>query len=274
MAHISSTHPVCPALDTTRAGLARVRDAALGGKDNYSIDRDLVAALEHAAPGFSDLVRAERAWHIRAVRYLASIGVDQFLDCGLGLPTPFDNTHEIAQRHNDEARIVYADADCIVVAHGRALLEENERSLVIQADYTYPEELVPAADAFLDFTRPIGLLLTDTLHHVDDDAHPDKLMDTYRDALAPGSAIAVSHWWDPGAGPEHDAARALEATWQARCPQPGRYRTRTEIEALLDGLELVPPGLVTFDDWWPDGPTMTTPTPTRRLGLAAVGIKP
>lgn len=94
MAHINSTHLVYPSLDTTCAGVARVHDAALGGKDNYSVDRDLVAELEHVAPGFSDLVRAEGAWHIRAVRYLASIGVDQFLDCGVGLPTPFDNTHE------------------------------------------------------------------------------------------------------------------------------------------------------------------------------------
>jgi hypothetical protein len=153
MAHINSTHPVCPSLDTTRSGIARVRDAALGGKDNYAIDRDLVSALEHAAPGFSDLVRAERAWHIRAVRYLASIGVDQFLDCGVGLPVPFDNTHEVAQRYNSEARVVYADADCIVVAHGRALLQDDERSLVVQADYTYPEELLPAAGAFL-WTSP------------------------------------------------------------------------------------------------------------------------
>ncbi len=274
MAHINSTHPVCPSLDTTRPGVARVRDAALGGKDNYSIDRDLVAELEHATPGFKDLVRAERGWHVRAVRYLAGIGVDQFLDCGAGLPTLFDNTHEVAQRHNSDARVAYADADCIVVAHGRALLQDGERSLVLQSDYTYPEELLPAAGAFLDFTRPIGLLLTDTLHHVEDDAHPDKLMATYRDALAPGSAVVVSHWWDPGTGAEHDAACALEATWQARCPNTGRYRTRAEIEALLDGLELVPPGLVAFDDWWPDGPSLTAPTPTRRLGLAAVGIKP
>jgi hypothetical protein len=79
---------------------------------------------------------------------------------------------------------------------------------------------------------------------------------------------------DPGTSPEHDAARALDSTWRARCPKTGRYRTRAEIEALLDGLELVPPGLVVFDDWWPDGPSMTAPTPTRRLGLAVVGITP
>ncbi|TKG59134.1 SAM-dependent methyltransferase [Prauserella endophytica] len=274
MAHITSTHPWCPSLDTTRAGLARVRDAALGGKDNYAIDRELLAELEHAAPGFRDLVRAERAWHTRAVRYLAASGIDQFLDCGVGLPAPIDNTHEIAQRHDPEARVVYADADCIVVAHGRALLQDNDRVLVVQTDYTYPEELVPAAGALLDFSRPIAVLLTDTLHYVDDDAHPDKLMATYRDALAPGSAVAVSHWFDPEIGPGHDAARALETAWQTRCPGSGRYRTRTEIDALLDGLQLLPPGLVALDDWWPDGPALTTPAPTRALGLAAIATKP
>lgn len=277
MAHITSTHPWCPSLDTTRTGVARVRDAALGGKDNYAIDRELLAELEYAAPGFRDLVRAERAWHIRAVRYLAASGFDQFLDCGVGLPAPIDNTHEIAQRHDPEARVVYADADCIVVAHGRALLQENDRVLIVQADYTYPEELLPAADTLLDFTRPVAVLLTDTLHHIDDDAHPDKLMATYRDALAPGSAVAVSHWYDPGTGtgtgPGHDAARALEAAWQTRCPRSGRYRTRAEIDALFTGLRLLPPGLVAFDDWWPDGPAMATPTPTRRLGLAGIATK-
>ncbi|WP_244287020.1 SAM-dependent methyltransferase [Amycolatopsis rubida] len=56
--------------------------------------------------------------------------------------------------------------------------------------------------------------------------------------------------------------------------RPAAAATRDEIEALLDGLDLMPPGLMEFDDWWPDGPSMTPPAPTRSLGLAAIGTVP
>jgi hypothetical protein len=54
--------------------------------------------------------RLNRAALGRAVRYMVSQGVTQFLDLGSGLPT-VQNTHQIAQTINRAARVVYVDND-------------------------------------------------------------------------------------------------------------------------------------------------------------------
>ncbi|MFJ7219402.1 SAM-dependent methyltransferase [Amycolatopsis sp. NPDC098790] len=87
------------------ASPARIHNAAHGGTDNYQLDREALAALEQTAPGFTELLRTTRDWHVRVVRRLATSGIDQFLDLAAGLPHARDNTHQIAQRHNRDATI-------------------------------------------------------------------------------------------------------------------------------------------------------------------------
>ena len=124
-----------PQVDTTRPSIARVYDAFLGGKDNYEVDREVYRQVVQIAPEARTTGLQCRAWLIRVVRFLAgNAEIDQFLDCGSGLPTA-ENTHEAAQRINPEARVVYIDNDPMVAAHGRALLEENDRTA---APYTSP----------------------------------------------------------------------------------------------------------------------------------------
>lgn len=48
----------------------------------------------------------------------------------------FANTHEVAQRENPEATVVYIDNDPAVAAYGRAILEENDRTYFAVADLT------------------------------------------------------------------------------------------------------------------------------------------
>jgi hypothetical protein len=98
--------------DHAVASPARIRDAALSGHDNYAIDRAALRDLDEAAPGFGDLLRTVRAWHIRVVRHLAARGIDQFLDLAAGLPTAGDNTHQIAQRQNPDAKVCSTPAWC------------------------------------------------------------------------------------------------------------------------------------------------------------------
>ncbi|SCD84813.1 S-adenosyl methyltransferase, partial [Streptomyces sp. Termitarium-T10T-6] len=59
---------------------ARVWNAWLGGKDHYPVDRELAEAVSAAYPQMVDIARASRAFQVRAIRYLASVGVRQFLD--------------------------------------------------------------------------------------------------------------------------------------------------------------------------------------------------
>jgi hypothetical protein len=42
-------------IDRTKASVARVYDAALGGKDNYEIDREVIRRLQQVAPEISRL---------------------------------------------------------------------------------------------------------------------------------------------------------------------------------------------------------------------------
>src|SRR5450756_2035073 len=124
-------------------------------------------------------------------------GIDQFLDLGSGLPAA-QNTHQIAQDLNPAARVVYVDNDPLVLVHARALLEDNPRTVVVTADLRYPETILASqrVAGFLDFTRPIGLILNAVLHHLHDDEDPHGIVGTFRGALASGSYIQLTHFAD------------------------------------------------------------------------------
>ena len=112
-------------LDTNVPHIARVYDYWLGGKDNFAADRELAEKFMDADPSVTAGVRSNRAFLGRAVHYLvAEAGVRQFLDIGTGIPTA-NNTHEVAQRANPSARVVYVDNDPIVLTHARALLASH-----------------------------------------------------------------------------------------------------------------------------------------------------
>ena len=117
--------------DLGRANVARVYDYLLGGKDNFAADRLLAAQVAEVQPLVVSGVRANRAFVRRAVRFLAEQGVAQFLDVGSGLPTG-DNVHQVVGRVNPEVRCVYVDNDPIVLVHARALLVDNERTIVVE----------------------------------------------------------------------------------------------------------------------------------------------
>lgn len=244
-----------PGIDVTTPSIARVYDYMLGGKDNFAIDREVADAASQLAPDAYESGMANRAFLRRVVRYLArERGVRQFLDLGSGLPT-VGNVHEIAHSVDPECRVVYVDVDPIVIAHGRALLADNDTTTVIQADVRKPEEILrhPEVPRFLDFTRPVGLLFFAILHHINDHEDPDGIARTLIGALPPGSFVAISHFYNPGeAHPE--AARNAAASEEIFNTNlgTGRWRTRDEIAGFLAGLEIVEPGLVALREWRPD----------------------
>ncbi|MEU6644042.1 SAM-dependent methyltransferase [Saccharomonospora sp. NPDC046836] len=264
------------AIDTTTPSIARAYDYAIGGKDNYEVDRELLRQLNQAVPEVNVIAVTNRSFLIRAVRFLATQGrIDQYLDCGSGLPTA-ENTHQVAQRLNREARVVYVDNDPVVVAHGRALLEENENTHFLDANIFEPQEVLESdlVREKLDFTRPLALLQVATLHHhsADFGLPPAEVMRGYIDALPSGSFVAFSHFLDPEN--EHsEMAHRVQSILNASTSK-GFFRTRTEIMEMLDGLDLIEPGLVINDEWWPDGPNLQELPPAGHCIVAAVGRKP
>jgi SAM-dependent methyltransferase len=261
-------------IDTTRASIARVYDAFLGGKDNFEIDREVLRQVATVAPQVTDLAWSNRNFLVRACRFLAGqAGITQYLDCGSGLPTA-ENTHQIVQRLQPDAKVLYIDNDPVVLAHGRALLEENENTLFVSADIFDPDEVlaVPEVREFLDFSQPIALIQNGTLHHYLGDDSPE-LMQKYIDALAPGSYVVISHFLDPET-PEHaKTARALEERFTHSPMGSGLFRTHEQIEAMFNDLELVTPGLVLCDEWWPDGPRVTPLSQIEECIAGGIGRK-
>lgn len=270
------TERVPVGVDPTRASIARVYDAFLLGKDNYEIDREVLRKVQQAAPEAQDLATENRGFLIRACRFLASqTGITQFLDCGSGLPTA-ENTHQVVQRINPEIKVVYIDNDPVVLAHGRALLEENENTHFVSDDIFEPERILNNEEVrkHIDFTQPIAFLQLGTLHHYNGPKEmPAQIMQKYIDALPSGSYVAISHFSDP----ENElsaTARKMEEFFLHSPMGSGTFRTQSEIEELFDGLEMVEPGVTLCADWWPDGPRIKPLNVAQATISGGVGRKP
>jgi hypothetical protein len=263
---------VAPAgVDMTVPSVARVYDALLGGKDNFAVDRAIRDRLMELTPGGANVPLYNRAVLGRGVRYMAGQGIDQFIDLGAGLPT-VQNTHEVAQSVNPQARVVYVDNDPMVLAHGRALLTRNQHTTVITADFCEPDVVLnhPEVRNLIDFDRPVGLLMVAVLHHLDDSQQPGQLVARYRDALASGSYLFITHFIDGG-----EETAEIERVMIGDLGS-GRFRSFDEVRGFLAGTELVEPGVVYNPLWRPD-PTDVVPDPMTFAGKiigAGLGRKP
>lgn len=228
---------------------ARMYDYSLGGRDNFPVDRAAVRFVCSRYPASLDVTRENRLFLYRAIRFMArDMGIRQFLDLGSGLPTQA-NVHEVAQQFQPAARVVYVDVDPIVLAHGRALLVDDETTRVIAADVTAPEGILVDEDVreMLDFCRPVGVLLLSVTHSIVDDDKVRHLLATVRAALSPGSYLAYSQL----AGTDREGVDAGNAmVKQMRIPW--KNRTTTEVAGLLREFEPVEPGLVDVKTWRPD----------------------
>jgi hypothetical protein len=263
-------------VDPTRASIARVYDAALGGKDNYEIDRKVIAEIDQVLPA-TGIAWANRNFLIRAARFVAGqTGISQFLDCGSGLPT-MENTHQAVQRINPEALVIYIDNDPSVLAHARALLEGNERTFIADADIFDPQQVFASQPVrtHIDWTEPIALFQIGTLHHhhAGERHRPAEIMKEYVDALPSGSYVAISHFFDPE-NKYSAEARKMEKIFLKSPMGSGTFRTKSEIEELFPGLEMVPPGVVECAKWRPDDPQLKQPSDAERYIACGVGRKP
>lgn len=241
-----------PALRTDVPHSARIYDYLLGGKDNFKADRDAAAGITADWPNLPKSMRANRDFMRRVGRYLAAeLGFRQFLDVGTGLPTS-PNLHEVVQQVAPEARIVYVDNDPIVLAHARALLTSSREgeTAYIEADLRDPAAIInsPQAQETLDFTKPVALSLLAIVHFTPDDDEVRRIVGEFMTVLPAGSALALSTTNGESA-PEEVAAGV--ASYNAS-GIPLKTRSIAEVEALFAGFDLVAPGVVLVNHWWPD----------------------
>jgi hypothetical protein len=243
-------------IDTSVAHPARVYDYWLGGKDNFAADREAGDRVLGATPGLRERVQANRAFLVRAVRYLAGeAGIRQFLDIGTGIPSA-NNTHEVAQQAAPDSRTVYVDNDPIVLTHARALLAGGPEGSIqyIDGDVRDVASIIRAASRTLDFTQPTALMLLGILHLIQDAEGPDEIVARLMDALPSGSYLAISH----PASDIHPGQAEAQRRYNERVSTPQTLRTRAEVSRFFEGLDLVPPGLVYVHTWRP-GPDDIVP---------------
>lgn len=237
-------------VDTRRANPARVYDYLLGGSHNFLADQDAARAIAAVEPGVAAFARANRAFLGRAVRFLASEGIRQFLDIGSGIPTE-GNVHQVAEEVAPGSRVVYVDIDPIAVAHSKAILAGDPDATIARADLRAPATIIGSQEVrrLIDLGRPVAVLLVFVLHFLGEGDRPHDMVARLRDALVPGSYLVVSHATSDGMD---QAAQAMEKMYNRTVSTAINPRPHAEILRFFDGFELVEPGLVPVPRWRPD----------------------
>src|SRR5207253_9490074 len=138
----------------------------------------------------------------------------------------------------------------------------------IDADLREPDDILghPDLHKTLDMTRPVALILACVLHFIRDDEDPQGVVDRLVAALPAGSYVVASHaTW------EYLPADAIEKLVAAN--PDGRFvaRTGTQLGALLSGLELVEPGVVSISSWRAEKAPQPRPAPRDVACFGAVG---
>ena len=251
--------------DPTKPNIARVWDFWLGGKDNFAIDRELALKMLAVHPPSAKMARENRRFLGRAVNYVAACGVRQFIDVGAGLPTAV-NTHDIAQEVDPQARVAYVDNDPVVISHGRSLLAKSAGVIAVPGDMRGPERIL--ADArlreLININEPACVILSAVLHFADAETARGVAV-AFARALAPGSYVIIS----VGSGNPSEEENFTSAYTAA----PVYIHSRDQILSFFDGLDLVPPGVVSVRGWHGGRPASNL-KPRTATFLGGVARKP
>jgi hypothetical protein len=194
-----------------------VYDYYLGGSHNFAVDRRMARQAIERWPDLPLIMRANRAFLRRSVRYLISQGIRQFLQADLR-----------------DTTMIFED---------------------------------PRVRRLLDLSQLVGVLMVAMLHFIPDEADPATIVALYRKMMPPGSYLIISHATHEGRPDQAGAHTELDRHAGA----PLTMRSRREIAALLEGFDLVPPGMGFMPLWRPDSPVDVDDHPERFTGYALVG---
>jgi hypothetical protein len=134
-----------------------------------------------------------------------------------------------------------------------------------------PDEILndPALRALLDFDEPVALLLVAILHFITDDDDPGGVIRKLLEPFPSGSHLVISHGTADAAPEVNDAAEVYD-----QATSTAHVRSREHIMRLIDGLELVEPGIVWLPEWRPALGTVPPPNPAEAYFYALMARKP
>jgi len=236
-------------VNTSTPNAARMYDYYLGGEENFPADQVAAEHVLRVAPWIRATALENRAFLGRAVGYLAAqAGIRQFVDIGTGLPTR-GNVHEIAHAIAPEARVAYVDNDPIVLGKSRYLLARVQNAGTVRGDLRHPAAIIghPDLTALIDWDQPVALLLVAVMHFVTDEYDPAGIVARFREVMAPGSHLVISHAHHRG---DDDAVRQAVDVYRG-ADAPLVLRAREQVGGFFDGFDLLDPGLVCLPGWRP-----------------------
>ncbi|WP_410595447.1 SAM-dependent methyltransferase [Amycolatopsis sp. lyj-23] len=259
------------------------------GKDAHLNERHAARTILQRVPDAGFVFRAEREFLDRAVNYLIKYhGVDTFVIAGVGLPNlTGDDLHSYVRRceNNHRARnranVIYVERDPLTRAVLCTIADERDFVYVLGADPWNPTAMWDSlcgpnrecpASIHPQYERMALILAGVMSFHGGSRTEVAQAVQEHIGHLPIGSFLAMTHLIVP----EHPemAAHAIEFEKALRVvgPGTGTLATRSEIEAMVAGTELVPPGIVPAFDWYPDGPP--NPPVCGHLNAAVLTQKP
>ncbi|MEV6902125.1 SAM-dependent methyltransferase [Amycolatopsis sp. NPDC051372] len=268
-------------VDTEKPSAARIYDWYLGGTQNWAVDREFGRRVEQQWPLVRPGAKQNREFMNRTVRAALKAGIRQFIDLGSGVPTA-GNVHEVIEAElgdDDRATVLYVDYEPVAVAHATLILEEEaatDWAGILQADMRDPKAVLhsPTTREFIDFGKPVCLLMMAVLHFVGPDDDPEGLVKAYRDALAPGSWLSISQMSEgDGDGPALEGLRWFVEQYR-KTSNPVWMRDRDDIVPFFGGWPLLEPGIVHLPDWRPERELNAVEAEARPFAWCGVAEKP
>jgi hypothetical protein len=248
--------PIDASLD--QPSVARVYDAYLDGAAHHGADRTFAEHVRAVLPDVGGLAALNRMFLARGVTYAIEQGINQILDIGAGVPSIWQ-THHVAHQINPTARVVYVDHEAVAYHALQHATRHDPRLGALRADVREVDAVLtdPVTTGLIDPTRPVALVLGLLLHFLPDSDDPAGVLGRYRDALMAGSCLIISHATRDG----RDAAIAQVAARYAEIGRPITPRSQAELDLMVEGFEVVEPGVVHTPLWrpGPDDPVVEHP---------------
>jgi O-methyltransferase involved in polyketide biosynthesis len=249
--------------DPSAPSIARVYDYFLGGRDNFAADRELAQRLIATLPPIPAIVRENKQFLDRVVKWMAGRGIAQFIDLGCGLPTA-PSTHGSARITHPDARVVYVDTDPIVLSHLRGLPTKEQAGLtIVDGDVRDVDKVIAEVSEGLDLSVPSCLILAALLHFFPVETGRD-LVARYAAALASGSYVVLTMGLADGAA----ADRFFHL--YSKGPATLYKHSAEDFASFFGDLPLLSPGVADARSWRPGWPSPSAPA--EREGEMIVGI--
>lgn len=225
-------------------------DRTSEGGGRWVVDADFGNSILNWFPSEQTTALHHKLFLHRAVRYMSSEGIDQFIDIGPGLLGAYSthkviDTLHIEQGRQPSARVCYVENVAHVGARVTVALDElgrPRRHEMVDGDLRRPDELRSwiEEDEAIDFGKPVGLVVTGTMQLEQRNSQGQEVgpqaLERFAGHLVAGSYVAVSHVTNEGRAMGDGAAvRFLEdmkATYNRTSIGAVAWRSRAEIESL------------------------------------------